>query len=682
MASLGEQLSRIDGLGADDRHCLLSAARDALTATLHTKLSRLLILELNAARVEGRLGGATPFERWDDFLRQSGEDAYWRGLASHYPTLSARLDRLIGNASSAALAFAQHWVEDRTALASMTGGPPGRLLKVEFGAGDRHCGGRSVGMITFDGGSIVYKPRPLRVDVVLAGFITQLASDLGKPLNTLTPRVLDRGDHGWAERIDHAFAEDRAALEGFYGGVGQWLAIMRLLGGTDLHAENVIARGGDVAIIDCETLFTPKMPPTPSPNGAAFDIANRIASGTVLATGLLPNRSEALGFRGLDVSGVGGSNRDLTVTVQGIVDAGADYARIGEIRVDVLAGANLPSPDPMLAQVWPSVLDGFDEVSDLFRRLDAEGRLAPRLEPFEAVEVRVPVRPTESYAELGRMLWHPVSLHDEPKARARAHDLLIAMGRNVALAPDVDAVIAAEIGDLLIGDIPFFSTTASEGALCGPSGVRWLTPQNLVSGALEDWRRADLAVERQYIQNALACAYIAEKVPEVATDADAPVRQPARGGDTEARRRAATASILKRFVGTAIHGPDGTVTWIAPTQSEIGWSVRPLGPDLYGGLSGVCVLLAAYLKEMVAGRADAVAGVEALFGATLRSLARMEDKQIRDFETRALVRPPPPGGYIGIGSQISRRFLLDAMGYGELAAFDTSIRLAAGAGAA
>ena len=91
---------------------------------------------------------------------------------------------------------------------------------------------------------------------------------------------------------------------------------------------------------------------------------------------------------------------------------------------------------------------GFDELTATLRRLDAGGSLRPRLRMFEDCRIRVVLRATEVYAEIGRMLWHPASLHDPGPARQRAFGLLQKMAENVSVAPGDPAVINAEIDDL------------------------------------------------------------------------------------------------------------------------------------------------------------------------------------------------------------------------------------------
>src|SRR5262249_13966736 len=128
---------------------------------------------------------------------------------------------------------------------------------------------------------------------------------------------------------------------------------------------------------------------------------------------------------------------------------GTDTARVGLAEVEIPVAANHPSPEPVLARYWPQVLAGFDELTDRLAALGREGRLEPLLEPFRTCEIRIVKRATEQYAEIGRMLWHPVSLHGREQAVQRAAKVLE----------------PAEIDDLLTGDIPFYP------AVPGPDGV-------------------------------------------------------------------------------------------------------------------------------------------------------------------------------------------------------------------
>jgi type 2 lantibiotic biosynthesis protein LanM len=657
---LATQLERVTGLSGGERDLVAAATRDSLYSVLGRKLTRLLVLELNAARVTGRLTGEDAALRWTQFLELSSRRDFWDGLAGPYPTLLPRIEKLVRNRCEASLRFAQRWAVDRASLGALCGAAPGELRSLGFGAGDSHCGGMTVALLQCEGGRLVYKPRSLAIDLALRQFVTELAEYHGGTLSIRVPSVVLREAHGWAEFIPHRHASGREELLDFYRGIGHWLAIMRLLGGSDLHAENLIAHGGSPVIVDCETLFTPKPPPHPSGLGQALDLAAELVAGTVLSIGLLPGRGEGLGWRGVDSSAVGMlPGQQPHLRQPGVIKAGTDEARIGDTRVEASVSQNHPSPEPALARYWPEVITSFDEMTSTLRRLDTEGRLRSMLEPFSGCRIRVVTRATEVYSELARMLWHPVSLHKPAPPRQRALELLAKMSANVSTAPSDSAVIEAEVDELLEGDIPIFTTVAAEGRLEGPRGTSWLPPRNLVEAALEHWRAADFTLERNVIQSALVSAYIndgwrPEEVP----------RRPerVRTDGLERSRRRIMARIMGDLAATAIRGGDDTVTWIAPIFRPTGWSVQPLEQDLYGGTSGVALLLGAYLREAGAGRADPVKGLEALLAATLRTLDLAEARPGMQRSRGVKLRPQAPGGYIGLGSQLWTRLVLSGWG--------------------
>ena len=652
---LATQLSSIAGLSERERNVIAGAARESLYAVLHNKLSRLFVLELNAAREMGLLSGESPEQRWQQFIELSARQLFWDDLASHYPSLW-RVGALARKRCAATLRFAERWAADRHRLKSLCNCETHELSELSFGAGDSHCGGTTVAIASGSGWRVVYKPRFLATDNVLRSFIAGLADDHGSALSVRVPAVIDCDDYGWSEFVTHRFARGNDELISFYRGIGHLLALMRLLRGSDLHAENVIAQGGSPVVVDCETLFTPKIPPPPSGYGEAYDRAGELIARTVIAIGLLPRRAINFGWRGADVSAVGMlPGQQPMQQQQGILNAGSDKAYVGPVLVKASVSQNHPSAEPALAKYWPEVLRGFDELTATLQRLDASGVLQPRLRAFEDCRVRVVLRATEVYAEIGRMLWHPVSLHDPGPARQQAFGLLQKMAENVSMSPSDPAVINAEIDDLLEGDIPYFSTVVSDGRLHGPGDTTWLQPCNLLEAAIADWRTTDFAFECKAIQSSLVSAYLNDGSPAQGTSV---MRTQGRGADLEGRRRRQTAQIIQSIMTNAIHAEDGSVAWIAPVLTATGWSMGPLGQDLYNGTSGLALLFGAYLREAAAGRANHIKGLDRLFAATLHTLYLAEAKRERAAQEGWKVRPEQPGAYLGIGSQIWTHIVL------------------------
>ncbi len=646
---LAAQLDRID-INAVEQDVIITSARELLTATLHIKLGRLLILELNAARVTHRLEGTDTYQRWNHFLELSSKPGFWQGISANYPSLLERINTIVRNRCEAIFTFASHFASDRESLALLCDGDPGELREVSFGAGDTHQRGKTVAVLQCARAKIVYKPRSAAIDAALRGFIEQLQQEAGDPISIRVPRVIDRGDHGWAEFVAHRYADGDAELREFYRGIGHWLAVMRLVGGSDLHAENLIAQGGSPIVIDCETLFTPKIPSTPSGLGAAFDSAALLVAGSVLGVGLLPGRGLGLGWRGVDSSALGMlPGQQPMIPQPAIIGAGTDEAKIGTQMIEAPLALNHPSPHPALAKYWDQVLLGFDTSTATLRRMDAQGRLASAMQSFRECTIRFVPRGTEVYAEIARMLWHPVSLHAPDPAIERARQLLMKMADNVISAPNDPQIISAEIEDLLEGDVPYFTTVVAQGTLDGPRGTRWLPACDLLDVHLSDWRAADIAMERGVIQASLVSAYINDGwTPEQVSLLPKTIRV----DDLDRRRRLQAEQIVRDLITSAIRGDDGTVAWIAPILEPRGWAVQPLGQDMYGGTSGVALLTAAYLRECAAGRANPVAGVDTLLSACLKTLMLSDRHQEGLRGSQIKLRPPPPGGYIGIGSQI------------------------------
>ncbi|MGW5053743.1 type 2 lanthipeptide synthetase LanM family protein [Actinokineospora sp. NPDC004072] len=657
---LAHRLAGVAGLGGAEADAVLTATRAGLAEVLRRKVVRVLVLELNAARLTGRLTAADPQARWAQFLDHAADPAFWHDLTRHYPHLISRLRTLVDNRIEAVHTMAARFAADRPLLGDLLGGDVGALCAVEFGAGDSHRGGRTVSVVRCTGGTVVYKPRPMQVDLRLAELLARLATD-EHPIRV--PRALALAGYGWAEHVAHRHCADDAELAVFYRNLGHWLAVMRLVSGTDLHAENIIACGPVPVVVDCESVFTRLPPHPPTGAGEATDRVAEQLNHTVLRTGLLPGRGAGLGWRGVDGSAMGGlPGEQPDVGLPDLVGAGTDTARVAIVPAQPPPAHNLPSPHPRLARHWPAVLAGFDEMAGRITALDKAGALEPLLAAFADCVVRVVVRDTESYTELARLLWHPAGLHDQPAAERKARALLARHSINTRGPGDPD-VHAAEVAELLVGDIPVFTTTPGDGTLRTPGDLRCMPPEDQVAVALRRWRTADLALERRVTRAALVSAYLNQ-----GSEPDLRQMPPADPelSELDSRRRALAAGLMRELAAEAVRGDDGTATWFAPILDRDGWQTSPLTPDLYGGTLGVAVLLAAYGREAAAGRADPVAGVADLLAGTVRT-ARLTQRWWAAQAEHTRRRPDPPGGYIGLGSQIWCWLALDRLG-GDCAA--------------
>ena len=624
--SLADSICTLPGLGAGESAILAREAQQALRDNAERKLNRILLLELHAAKLSGQLSAADENGKFAQFLQLATQDAFKETLRRRYPVLEARLQRALGQQSKAIVDLARRIVADRDALAALLNRPAGDLCGASLGRGDVHDGGQSVAQLTFEGGKVMYKPRSLRVDQALESFLHDLFQGAADRIRV--PAALDRGAYGWTAFVEHRYCENQDELKTFYRNIGHWLAVLRLLGGTDVHHENLIACGPVPCVVDVESLFVPEPPPQASELGQAVDLADAMIRSSVLRTGLVPFRAPALGMDGVDISAIGAlPGQQPKIRVPEIVNHGTSEARVGLVSIDLDMARNHPCESPDISRYWPDIVAGFQQLTGRFAALHRDGALAPKLSVFLGCRIRQILRPTQIYVEVMRMLWHPASLHDEPSAIERARDLLEKNSAASLVAPKEAAAIAAEIDDMRYGDVPVFANELDRAQL---------------DEIFQAWQAMRLDLEELTIRGALVTAHLNTRLnDDKRVPYDLRPRDPS-AQDLDRRRRAMAARTVQELLELSVRGNDGTVTWISPILGRAGWAMRSLQPNLYVGLSGVAVTLAAYQREMRAGRADEVAGVAEALDGVLKVLRSTE--RVRPVEA--------VGGFIGMGSQI------------------------------
>lgn len=176
----------------------------------------------------------------------------------------------------------------------------GKVDALKLNAGDVHCEGRSVSLLTFEcGKSVLYKPKNIEMPKIFHSFLDRLKTLGLKPiLKSYT--ILARGDYGWEEKVEFAPCKTREEVKRFYTRAGMYLCLTYLFDGIDIHYENIIASKDHPFLIDLETLFHAHL------RSAEEEADLEIMQHSVLVTGLLPFfHFGANGEKGRDVSGLG-----------------------------------------------------------------------------------------------------------------------------------------------------------------------------------------------------------------------------------------------------------------------------------------------------------------------------------------------------------------------------------------
>ncbi len=571
-----------------------------LPQQLMAMLVRTMVLELNVARLEDVLDGATAEQRFHNFLERLCRPDVALALLEEYPVLARQLVISIDHWVNFGLEFLEHLTADWELIltAFAPGRDPGPLAEVRGGTGDSHRGGRSVQIAKFSSGlELVYKPRALTVDVHFQELLAWL-NERGDHPPFRTLGILDRGNHGWTEFIAVRSCGSREEVRRFYMRQGAYLALLYTLEATDFHFENLIAAGEHPMLLDLEALFHPRF--KSSDLRAADRVAGDTMTHSVLKVGLLPQRIWAdEKSAGIDLSGLASPSGQLSPhPVPRWLGEGTDEMRLTRQRVEMAGGENRPT----LHGEEVNVLDYADAIeagfTNLYRRLlkhqdellSDDGPIAR----FAEDEVRVIMRPTYTYSLLLRESFHPDALRNGLD-RDRLFDRLWTA---VEYSPLVKRIIPAEQQDLQNGDVPLFITRPNSHDLWSSSHERisdFFHEPGIVSvrRRIQQLSEQDCARQLWFTRSSLATLSKAgdrtRSRAHCATEPDA-------HADRQ-RLLFAARKVGDRLEGLALRGEED-ISWVGLVlATPQDWALVPVGLDLYDGLPGIALYFA-YLGEI------------------------------------------------------------------------------------
>lgn len=575
---------------------------EGISELLHTLLARrltlmmgrALTLELHVAGHRGLLAGETPEARFESFVRRLRDLQVAADILSEYPVLARQLVVAVDHWAEFSLDLLVHLTDAWPAVGEQFAGgeDPGRVAKLRGGMGDSHRGGRSVvALETTTGLRLIYKPRPMAVDLAFQRLLCWL-SDRGetryRPL-----RILDQGTHGFVEHVDAAACRTTAEVARFYRRQGGYLALLHLLNATDFHHENLIAAGEHPVLVDLEALFHPPLLSPDLPSGDPRLVAEPLIR-SVLRIGLLPHRiwgDEE--NEGMDVSGLAAS-REQQVR-EGILDldgAGTDRMRFVRRFLNLPGAANRPTlggEDVDLGQYADDVSAGFADVYRLLvahrDELLAEGGL---LSAFAEAEVRVLVRPTRGYAMLLSESFHPDFLRSALD-RDRFFDRL---WNGVRERPYLARLIPHERRALEEIDIPLFTTRPGSKDLW--SGQNDRLPDFFGETGLERlrhdfefWDEKDLERQTWLIRTTLGSVRLFTGEASSSEYELSEGEEASRGDLVAAARR-----VADRLEKLAFRRSGEAWWYDFQLLGNDFWTLQPAGPGLYSGLPGIAVFLA------------------------------------------------------------------------------------------
>ena len=240
------------------------------------------LLDYLANRLGSALQPVLLFEKRTTGGRQIG----WPDRLRHAPVLTFLFGRLYADWLIGAAEILKRADADYDLIRGrFIGTEPGRLIGIDAGLGDPHAGGRSVAILTFETGKVVYKPKDLRVMDTVRTCAGILADATGNPLDL--PDQATMAGYAWQACVGPRPLCETEDAARFWWNLGGWLGLLQILGAVDFWFDNLLAVGDRPFFVDFETALQPALFPVPEPAATTLT-AYQTATLAPLHTGILP----------------------------------------------------------------------------------------------------------------------------------------------------------------------------------------------------------------------------------------------------------------------------------------------------------------------------------------------------------------------------------------------------------
>ena len=520
-----------------------------------------------------------------------------------------------------------------------------KVATIEDDLSDPHNGGRSVHIVSFeDGARVLYKPKDLRLDVAWRGLIERLNQD-DAPVELRAVRAIARDGYGWTEFITHAGCADAEGCRRFFQRAGAWLALLHCFAATDMHQENMIAAGDHPVPIDLETSLQPTAEEHKSDDaeGEAFEAAIEMLANSVMTVGLLPAFARSPENK---VFAVGGMTADWnSKTRLRWNQINSDEMRPAKTTETSEANPNLPHVDGRYAKFSDHVGDfvhGFEQYANFLLCQNTEAQGAGLFDGFAGVPIRKVIRATRFYYMLLQRLKNHQSMTDGVIWSAQA-DFVARLADWERDADPIWPLQRAERSALLTLNVPYFISPSNGTDIRDAQGISVTTE---ATSGLDRARARTAALDAREVawqvevirHNTSSLAKPGISAIVVASDE---IRPDAAGAPAVEIFAAEADRIAEEIGRQAIRrGPGAAwigLDWLG--DAEV-FQLVCLGPELYNGLSGIALFLAAHAQVTGSARSRELAHA---------GLARLR-KALRGRNAPRMARALGVGGAAGLGS--------------------------------
>jgi len=523
----------------------------------------------------------------------------------------------------------------------------GRVAKIVRDLSDPHDGGHSVQIVGFaDGSRVVYKPKDLQVDVAWRNLIERL-NRVHPPVELKAMRAIAQDGYGWTEFIDHTGCADQAGCSRFFRRAGAWLALFHCFAATDMHHENMVAVGDHPVPIDLEMILqaTAEERKAREPEGQAFDAAVETLANSVTMVGLLPAYTRSAENT---VFAVGGMRSDWnSKTILGWNQINSDEMRPTKSEVAGKSNPNLPHVDGRYAAFVDHIDDfisGFEDYAKFLLRRRGEAESAGLFDGFAGLPVRKVVRRTQFYYMLLQRLRNHRTMDDGVVWSAQA-DFVARLADWENIFDPFWRLQLVERSALLELNVPRFMSMSDGTEIRDATGMsidtESISGMDRARARVRSFDERDIAWQVEIIRHNTSSISKSAGRPLTIVEPRDVLRSDASAESareifvTEADRIVGELSgqAIRRGLGAAWISLD----WLGDSDF---FQLVSLGPELYNGVSGIGVFLAAHSRVTGSARSRELA---------LAAVSHLR-KNLRSRNAARMARSMGVGGATGLGS--------------------------------
>lgn len=496
-----------------------------------------------------------------------------------FPVLGRWLSQITGFLCSAGEELIQRLTSDREEISSIffEGRQILQIKSLKLGQSDHHAEGKSViivelELVNDESETIVYKPRCQKSEAALQGLLETLNQE--KIIDFATYRVLCKEGYGYAEFIPSGknFVHSKKDIEGFYNQLGGYLAIFYILGGGDMHHENILVANGNAFICDCETVLEVILRRANKLSNSVFD--------SVFKTVMLDWPRPEATTQNMSISGYsGGESYKSPFTVPKINEHRMSLAlaveqRVGE-HVEIEATNRIYYNEQLVNphDYKDCIVNGFNQVYSWFQQ-NTNLAIQEIQNLFASSSVRFINSATQAYVKLIAAAQHPKCLADPLEIDLIFNNLI----EHSKEWDEANQIAECEIEGLWQLDIPLFTAKATSGDEL-IYNYQHLLPDTLAISPLDNAikRIQKLTTENQIRQNQYIYASLST-------------------GEINSQYFIASAVNYAQQIGWQVcdllEPPSSKAPWKNYEFTGTRKDLVDIRPDLYAGSAGICLFLA------------------------------------------------------------------------------------------